>query len=127
MSISTADCKKAICDLINSPNGGTVLAIAYNAKPDISEFLKHCWMIDKNGNEIPPNNIQDVIKQAGNINNWKREEKTMVPSVNQVYGFANEKNIITLRTFDCRPFDDQLRAYVWDNGTDILKVKISGE
>jgi hypothetical protein len=33
----------------------------------------------------------------------------------------------TMRTFDCKPYDDQLRAYVVDDGQNILSVSIEGE
>jgi len=32
-----------------------------------------------------------------------------------------------MRTFDCRPYDDQLRAYVWDDGQQIVGVEVLGE
>lgn len=30
----------------------------------------------------------------------------------------------TVRTFDCRPYNDRLRAYVTDDGTTIIKVEV---
>lgn len=48
--------------------------------------------------------------------NWKRREKR-----------TDKKTKITVREFDCTPFDDQLRAYVTDDGTKITEVYISGE
>ena len=46
--------------------------------------------------------------------NWKRRSK--------------EKNgNVTIRMFDCVPYDDQLRAYVADNGTTIVEIEISFE
>lgn len=34
---------------------------------------------------------------------------------------------LSVREFDCKPLDDQLRAYVYDDGTKIVKVEIDGE
>jgi hypothetical protein len=124
MTISTADCKNAICTIINGSNGGTVLAEAYNGAPNISEFLKHCWMCDQSGNQIPANTIADVIKQAGNVKNWKRIEKE---KAHGPFSWGDPPGAKWRRGFDCRPFDDQLRAYVWDDGNQIIKVQIMGE
>jgi hypothetical protein len=33
----------------------------------------------------------------------------------------------SLREFDCKPLDDQLRASIWDDGTKIIQVEIQGE
>ena len=47
--------------------------------------------------------------------NWKRIEKGRMDNGN------------TERIFDCIPYDDQLRAYVVDDGEKILSVEIVGE
>lgn len=47
--------------------------------------------------------------------NWKRFEK------------ENQKDGLIRRGFDCKPFDDQLRAYTWDDGNKILKISVEGE
>ncbi len=49
------------------------------------------------------------------IKNWKRIEKGKMDNGN------------TERIFDCIPYDDQLRAYVIDDGIKILSVSITGE
>ena len=47
--------------------------------------------------------------------NWKRIMKENMSDGN------------TMRIFDCRPYEDQLRAYVIDDGTKIISVDICGE
>ena len=47
--------------------------------------------------------------------NWKRETKEI------------RDDGITIRMFDCRPFDDQLRAYVKSNDNVIFQVEVIGE
>lgn len=66
--------------------------------------------------------VQVVVTEAGNPKNWKRREK-------RKEGPPEEREVVTLRTFDCEPFDDQLRAYVYSDADDktILKVEIVGE
>lgn len=59
--------------------------------------------------------IDDFEAGAMKTKNWKRFEKEVEP------------NGLTRRGFDCKPYDDQLRAYTWDNGDKILKVSIEGE
>jgi hypothetical protein len=59
--------------------------------------------------------IDEFEADAMKVKNWKRFEK------------VSEQNGLVRRGFDCKPYDDQLRAYTWDNGTDILRVEIVGE
>jgi len=47
--------------------------------------------------------------------NWKRIEKGKMDNGN------------TERIFDCTPYNDQLRAYVIDDGEKILEISIVGE
>lgn len=49
------------------------------------------------------------------VKNWKRMAKEKMDDGN------------TMRIFDCAPYDDQLRAYVIDNGSKIISVDICGE
>lgn len=49
------------------------------------------------------------------VKNWKRLYK------------EKRKDGCTLRVFDCTPYDDQLRAYVVDNGANIISISIEGE
>lgn len=58
----------------------------------------------------PPEPMVDALKKA----NWKRWDKTTYQG-------------ITKRSFDCTPYDDQLRAYTIDNGTTLLGVDVCGE
>ena len=52
------------------------------------------------------------------IKNWKRMCKESKKE-------AGKK--ITVRTFDCKPYDDQIRAYVTDDGINITKVEVFDE
>jgi hypothetical protein len=97
MSISTADCKQAIVDFIRL-NPGHVS----------SQFC-----------DVAPNDISTFEAQATKTNNWKRFEKERVTH-GQFKG-------MTRRGFNCNPYDDQLRAYVWDDGNTILRISIEGE
>lgn len=123
-NVRTEACKQAICDLINGPSGGTVLATAYNGSPSIQNFLQNCWLFDDRGNQIIVNSIDDVIEQGGNPKNWRRFVKEKAS--NSCLG-EGPAGAIWVRGFDCHPFVDQLRAYVWDDGKEILKVEIVGE
>jgi hypothetical protein len=49
------------------------------------------------------------------VKNWKRMYK------------EKNKDGTFLRVFDCTPYDDQLRAYVVDDGVSIISVNIEGE
>ena len=49
------------------------------------------------------------------VKNWKRILK------------ETRNDGSTLRGFNCVPYDDQLRAYIVDNGVNILSISIEGE
>ena len=51
---------------------------------------------------------------AQDVKNWKRMYKEREDGFNQ-------------RAFDCRPYDDQLRAYTRDDGDKITSVIVQGE
>lgn len=55
-----------------------------------------------------------LVSPLYEIKNWKRIHK-------------ETNNSITTRTFDCKPYDNQIRAYVTDNGIEILSVIIKDE
>lgn len=57
----------------------------------------------------------EMDRKAGNPKNWVRIHKQ-----------TNDKGN-TERTFNCKPFDEQLRAVVEDDGTQIISVSIQGE
>lgn len=130
MAIKTADCKLAIVSQVLAPDGATMLARAYSGTSNINEFLKNVHVIDmKTLSSIRNPTIQDVLAFAGDPNQWKRREKNLVHRVGQCssdFG-AKTKGTINFRGFDCTPFDDQLRAYTWDDGNQILEVCIQGE
>lgn len=107
-------CKEKICELINSECGAKHLSIAYCGSDDIEYFIKNAYITDQNGIRVIINNISDIIKYAGNPNNWKRIAK-------------NKESDYVVRCFDCRPFDDQLRAYVYSRNNNIYKINLEGE
>lgn len=55
-----------------------------------------------------------LVSPLFDINNWKRICK-------------EKNNNITTRKFDCKPYEDQIRAYVTDNGIEILSIIIKDE
>ncbi len=56
----------------------------------------------------------ELDKMASSAKTWKRITKDKTRTGNQ-------------RGFDCTPFDDQLRAYVDDDGKQVFCINISGE
>lgn len=67
---------------------------------------------------------QEVLAEK----NWKRICKNKISADAATgYGIDPAKGVVVERIFDCRPFDDQLRAYVYDQNGAIVKVMIQGE
>lgn len=114
MSIGTKDCKDAICALVNSPDGLKTLAMAYSGTSNVCEFIKHAYMCNNEGEQIQ-STIDNILKYAGSQKYWARHSKETL------------RNGQTCRCFNCNPFDDSLRAYVWDDGNTILRINIEGE
>jgi len=73
----------------------------------------------------------DFEAPAREEKNWKRIEKARRGDPRAGRGWdaptPNERVVTTCRAFDCRPYEDQLRAYVWDDGATILAVEVQGE
>lgn len=65
--------------------------------------------------QFSPAENEDPAKK---VSNWKRISKSVEK--------RNNGNVY-VREFDCVPYDDQLRATVWDDGEQILRVFIEGE
>lgn len=59
----------------------------------------------------PPASMVEATKEK----NWKRTSKNSL---------GDGK---TLREFDCKPYDDQLRTEVVDDGENIISVDVRGE
>jgi len=76
------------------------------------------WLIR---NEFDPPLTEEELEKTLKIKNWKQEYKSS-------YQKLNGKKYIE-RIFDCRPFDSQLRGYVYtdENDTRIEKVEVLGE
>lgn len=64
----------------------------------------------------PPLQLNDTNKIIPK--NWKRISKETV---------VNNGIKSTTRCFDCKPFDDQLRAYVESDDNRIISITIEGE
>jgi hypothetical protein len=75
--------------------------------------LEHKEEIKK---EFDPLLTDEQFSQSLSEKNWKRESKS-------------KYNNVWERSFDCRPFDSQLRAYVTTNfdDTEIISVGVCGE
>lgn len=61
-----------------------------------------------------PNLTPEVVAKTFEPKNWKRESKSTTDG-------------ITLREFDCRPFDSQLRGYVYATETSIVSIEVYAE
>lgn len=57
------------------------------------------------------------------VSNWKRMSKRSVPP-HESREYLGSKYV---REFDCVPYDDQLRARVYDDGSKILHVVVECE
>lgn len=122
MTISSADCKKAICLVVNKPNGLSVLAQAYSGTTNIAQFLNDVRDILPSGG---PATGADVIRLAGDEKQWKR---IVIEKLDpQKTSWGTPPGSICRRVFDCRPFEDQLRATTYDDGNNVLLVEIEGE
>jgi hypothetical protein len=66
---------------------------------------------------IPPVDMSPALL----VKNWKRTYKAKVGK------YSDYPQGTIERTFDCKPYDDQLRGYTYDNGTEIIAVEVMGE
>lgn len=100
MVITTAECKKAIVDWVKLHPG-------YVSK----QF-------------DPPESEADARLEK----NWKRIWKQ---KCNERMVLANSRLNLKIgmweRGFDCKPYDDQLRAYTYDDGEQIIHIVVQGE
>ena len=73
-------------------------------------------------NEFYPILTDEEVKKVLHTDNWKRDYKQKDP-------YSSPGKILIERMFDCRPFDSQLRAYVYTDETDskILEIDVRGE
>jgi len=87
------------------------LAVVNKCKT-IGQFIK---------DEFVPPLTDKELEETFEVKNWKREYKIKEQT-------ANGRKIIE-RLFDCRPFDSQLRAYVYtdENDSRIEKIEVVGE
>lgn len=105
MTIKTEDCKKAIVDFVMKQPGYIAKQFVDVASSEIASF------------EAP------ALKEK----NWARRDKYMVSLIGDYWPSPGKAGDICCRSFDCRPYDDQLRAYTWDDGSQILKILVEGE
>ena len=97
--ITTADCKKAIVDYILAHPG-----------------LVYAQFVREPGDPIP-----SVFEQPAQVEkNWKRFSKQI-----DTFMFKG----MTERGFECRSYGDgdELRAYTYDDGQNIVHITVAGE
>jgi len=97
--LSTQDCKEALIKYLTP-------AMVYELKKEFTN-----------------NDHAMIDTESVKISNWKRTSKSRVEhDTNAPLGSIE-------RTFDCKPFDDQLRAYVYTDSKDeiILSIIVQGE
>lgn len=66
-------------------------------------------------NQFVPSLTDEQFAQACKESNWKRRSKSNC-GTNKIE-----------RMFDCKPFDDQLRAYVLEQDGNVVSVIVQGE
>ena len=84
-------------------------------------IVNKCMKIsEKIKDEFEPRLTDEEVEKSFIIKNWKREYK-------EICSYHSPNGIE--RMFDCRPFDSQLRAYVYTDDSDshILEIDIHGE
>lgn len=86
------------------------------------ELAKYCAnnKIRICGQFTPPLEDKDYYKTL-TASNWKRMDKEVTGKYDP-YPIGS-----ILRSFDCKPFDDQLRGYVVEYSGVIINVFVSGE
>lgn len=79
-------------------------------------------MLETIKGEFIPRLTSEEVEQTIFVNNWTQSYRQKI-----VYSSTNPDGFE--RCFDCKPFDDQLRAYVYSDPTDtrIIEVEIVGE
>ena len=83
------------------------------------EIVKKCrLMLEKIKHEFEPTLTDEEVEKTLDVNNWKRDYK-------EKCSYKEGYEIL----FDCRPFDSQLRAYVYTDETDsiIREIEVVGE
>jgi hypothetical protein len=114
--MSTELCKKAIVEY---------LEIEENMREMLHQF--HELAFEDGTAESDPAIVSEIEKMewdALQMKNWKRKEKQVFHS--NIPAFAPLNGSIE-RCFNCEPFDDQLRAYVYERNGVIIHVSISPE
>lgn len=123
--INSAYCKTEIIKFLNGKNAASILAMQYSRTTDIKYFVQNCDLFDSNYDEIENTTIDDILKAVRNPKNWKRICKEKVSKYCEIKSPVG--NDVCCRTFNCVPFEDQLRGYVYDDGVNILLVSVEGE
>lgn len=120
MTISTADCVQEIVKVCANPKA--VVAAYCGGMPEdyedeelLKEAMEQMWVDEGEGVQTTQDFLNLLTKLCTNPKNWKRMTKE------KLY------NGDILRCFDCRPFDDQLRAYVTERNGEIVEVGVQGE
>lgn len=108
--------------------GAALMAIGGKSCPNVPPLP-----IGKIGTDECKKLIVDLIKvNPGMVakeftGDGKQEEMLASIEKNWVRTGKRKDGKNNVRDFDCKPLDDQLRAYVTDNGTNVIRVEIQGE
>ena len=85
-------------------------------------YKKKYTILERIKDEFEPRLEDQEAKETLYAVNWTQQYRQKT-----IYSSTNPDGFV--RLFDCKPFNDQLRAYVYSDPTDthILKVEIVGE
>lgn len=119
--ITTADCVQKIVGICQEPK--VVIAAYCGGEPEdytdpekLKEAIEQIWLDGDEQNYPTPQDVLNMLQSlCTNPKNWKRHTKYKDSSGN------------IIRIFDCRPFDDQLRAYVTERDGKIIETYVTGE
>lgn len=109
------------------------------------EIVRHCaenlweiytqWVPDDGDLENPRTLTAEQVCLLLNPNNWSRQEKRKARAgeeynlfdlhIDDFVKLSAEGCIV--REFDCKPFDDQLRATVYERDGEIVCIEVRGE
>lgn len=122
MKITTEICKKAIVKYCKV-NAKEIMEAAfgeYIQEDAVPMFLEKNWK--REGKRVCEEKKYDLSTYLGAFKEVLPEEV-----IKQLFIADQAKGGLTKRSFDCRPYDSQLRAYVYDDGEKIVKINVQGE
>lgn len=134
MAIKSDDCKQAIVDHLQK-TGCDEIVQAHSRDKDWGELVPGEFISPRDyGKTVRINTKEELVDLCTKKICWKRmkRQKTDVMIMDPYYdslGRNAPSDGYIERAFDCTPFDDQIRAYVYTdaNDTQILRVVVQGE